>query len=384
MRYTEKTRFFKCALRTLIDLGGVMYKHELCLGPMSINDEDDNAYWQMITDINNIRGDKKRLNSAFAALCKSLGMKHSSVDNATRTPIGLMKNCGWIEAVWNKSLYGNKMKRFKITEYGRKVYTSINAMCDIRLPKFESYSSDVQAALIRLGTYSIFQRAGLDTLRVNDTISKDKELCSDILNGRALLFSPSATLRRKIVEDALGEHFGTGISMSAGTFLNKTQNNRKVSVVNNWELNISKSADFELLKESEDIEFLNKINELKHKGMKSSDIIVTLFEEYKTSKKEEFYSLISTLFKILGFNCSYSRPGDNGARWDAIIDDPQQSIPIEIKSPTEEEHISHPYAPRFLQGYHKTLRGDAAVLRTVSYFRMLHLFLPKDPYIALR
>ena len=53
-----------------------------------------------------------------------------------------------------------------------------------------------------------------------------------------------------------------------------------------------------------------------------------------------FYPLISTLFKIIGFDCSFSRPGDNGARWDAIIDDPRRSIPIEIKSPTEEQHIS--------------------------------------------
>jgi hypothetical protein len=50
--------------------------------------------------------------------------------------------------------------------------------------------------------------------------------------------------------------------------------------------------------------------------------------------------LIATLFKIVGFKCSFSRPGDNGARWDAIIDDEYRSIPIEIKSPTEEQHLS--------------------------------------------
>ncbi len=44
--------------------------------------------------------------------------------------------------------------------------------------------------------------------------------------------------------------------------------------------------------------------------------------------------------KIIDFNCEYSRPGDNGARWDAIIIDETRSIPIEIKSPTEEMHLS--------------------------------------------
>ena len=30
MSYNERVRFFKCALRSFIDLGGIMYKHELC------------------------------------------------------------------------------------------------------------------------------------------------------------------------------------------------------------------------------------------------------------------------------------------------------------------------------------------------------------------
>lgn len=58
------------------------------------------------------------------------------------------------------------------------------------------------------------------------------------------------------------------------------------------------------------------------------------YDEYITAMQTTFYPLIATLFKIMGFRCSFSRPGDNGARWDAIIDDERKSIPIEIKSPT--------------------------------------------------
>ena len=46
------------------------------------------------------------------------------------------------------------------------------------------------------------------------------------------------------------------------------------------------------------------------------------------------------LFRVMGLDCQASRPGDNGARWDAIIVDSEESIPIEIKSPTEEQHLS--------------------------------------------
>ena len=39
-------------------------------------------------------------------------------------------------------------------------------------------------------------------------------------------------------------------------------------------------------------------------------------------------------------DCHKSRDGVNGERWDAMIRDPERSIPIEIKSPTEEMHLS--------------------------------------------
>ena len=70
---------------------------------------------------------------------------------------------------------------------------------------------------------------------------------------------------------------------------------------------------------------------------KITNIIV---EEHIKDKKTEFYPLVETLFRIIGVDCHKSRDGVNGERWDAMIRDPERSIPIEIKSPTEEMHIS--------------------------------------------
>lgn len=128
MSYTEKVRFFKCALRTLIDLDGMMYKHELCLGPMSINDEDEDEYQNMLRFIRSIRGDKRRLVSAFSDLADSLGMKLDPVDNCTRLPIAFMKSCNWVESVTDRTLYGRSMSCLRITEHGREVYDAIKDM----------------------------------------------------------------------------------------------------------------------------------------------------------------------------------------------------------------------------------------------------------------
>ena len=62
-------------------------------------------------------------------------------------------------------------------------------------------------------------------------------------------------------------------------------------------------------------------------------------EKYKSSNKEIYYPLIGDIFSILGFDCRVSRNGTNYERYDAIIVS-DRSIPIEIKSPGEEQNIS--------------------------------------------
>lgn len=342
MRYSEKTRFFQCALRTLIDLGGIMYKHELCLGPMSIDDEDEDAYQGMLQRIRSIRGDKSRLTVAFEELASNLRMSPTSVDNLTRTPVGLMENCGWIERIQDKTLYGRSMTCFRITPHGHEVYRSSKNMLDLRLDQYETYNESKQDALIRLGTYSMLERAGYDLSAVQGIIQRDRNLCADVLKGRELLFSPCATLRRRRIEAALGIQFGVGsdVQCPPDTFRSMVAERDVHTATQIWNLNVSDVAAIELLTEPEDADFLNRVNQLKKSEKSSHNIVDALFEQYRYAKKETFYPLIATLFKIMGFRCSFSRPGDNGARWDAIIDDPQRSMPIEIKSPTEEPHLS--------------------------------------------
>ena len=82
------------------------------------------------------------------------------------------------------------------------------------------------------------------------------------------------------------------------------------------------------------------MNKLKLAGKKKREIIDRVFEECITDTQTRFYPFVATLFRVMGLDCTASRPGDNGARWDAIIVDDEESIPIEIKSPTEEQHLS--------------------------------------------
>lgn len=342
MSYDEKVRFFKCALRSFIDLGGVMYKHELCLGPMSVNDENEIEYQAMIKKISELRGNYQNLKTAFSDLADSLGMKTTPVDNCTRLPIAFMKSCNFVESYTTRELYNKSLSCLKITQHGIDTYNAIREIKDLRLDEFKSYGKDIQMALIRLGIYSMLERSGYDMTEVETIIQADKEKCSTILEGKELLFSPYQTIKRDLIEEALGIEMGKGeTSQNNITTFESTVNEREsLSIAQTWTLNVSEEAAMELLTEAEDIEFINEVNQLKLAGNSSKEIVDMIFKNNATATQTTFYPLISTLFKIMGFNCSFSRPGDNGARWDAIIDDVSRSIPIEIKSPTEEQHIS--------------------------------------------
>ena len=341
-KYEEKVRFFKCALRSLTDLGGIMYKHELCLGPMNVNDEDEYSYLEMIKYIRSLRGNCDRLKNAFINLANNLGMKPTPVDNCTRLPIAFMKSCNWVESVNDKSLYGKSMTCIKITQHGINTYEKIKDMYDLRLDKFMNLDKITQNSMIRFGTYSMLLRSGYDMSSVHETMDADRKQCENIIGNKDLLFSPSQTIRRKQVESALGISMGFGIksqniNIFDSTVVIQESLNNTTQIL---DLNITEDAATNLLTSYEDKEFLNHVNQIVSEGKSSKEIVTELFDFYINATQTTFYPLIATLFKVMGFNCSFSRAGDNGTRWDAIIDDPQRSIPIEIKSPTEEQHLS--------------------------------------------
>lgn len=338
VKYDEKVRFFKTALFSLEDLDEIMYKHELCLGPMSINDLDDEQYKQMITYLKGLRGSYSRYQAAYKELCDRLHVKADLPDNSTRLPIAFMKTCGWVVSERTKSLYPPKpLECFRLTEHGKEVADNLHNVKDLRLEEYYTYPVEIRKALIRLGVYSMLSRADYDISPVQDIIEQDTTMCADILQDKELLFSPYQTLRHSVVDEALGIECTTTDLRTHSTTLPDID--RPNAVVNNISLTIAANAVIHVV-DAEVEEFTRDVLALKIAGKRKSQIIEKIFDEKITALKETFYPFVAMLFRVMGLNCQASRSGDNGARWDAIIVDDHESIPIEIKSPTEEQHLS--------------------------------------------
>ena len=153
-KWTYNVRFFKAALFSLEDLDGIMYKHELCLGPMSINDLDYEQYKRMITYLKRLRGSYARYQAAYQELCDRLQVKSTLPDNSTRLPIAFMKTCSWIVSERTRSLYPPKsLECLRLTEHGKEVAASLHSVKDLRLDEYYTYPTETRKALIRLGVY---------------------------------------------------------------------------------------------------------------------------------------------------------------------------------------------------------------------------------------
>lgn len=315
-----------------------MYKHELCLGPMSIDDLDKSQYNRMITYLKKLRGSYGRYQDAYQALCDDLGVKPTLPDNSTRLPIAFMKTCGWVESQRTRKLYPPKsLECLCLTQHGADLADSLREVKDLRMDEYYSYPEHTRNSLIRLGVYSMLLRAGYDTSPVQETIRQDQVVCADVLNGKELLFSPYQTLHRSVVDEALGIHreiAGTQTHTDVLPDIKRTDAN-----VNNICLTISTNGAHS----TSDVEvnsFVQQVLDAKSVGERKKDIIDKIFDDSITDTQTKFYPFVAMLFRVMGLDCQASRPGDNGARWDAIIVDSEESIPIEIKSPTEEQHLS--------------------------------------------
>lgn len=345
--YDESVRFFSCVLLTMNEMDGCLCRDEMILGPMCVNDNDDSKFASMIRYLKSVRGNYNRLQKDLASLAKSLnsnkssGMSVTSVQNCTRFPISVLKYCDWVDSK-SLNLYGKSIKFMVLTKKGKNAVESLKSLCDIRLSDYEKSSNEQRKALIRLGTYAMLGRANFDLSDVRQSLNEDAETCKSILRGSDILFSPYQTLEYSTVNHALfdyeevvkGRENPKEVREISGRIIEE-------SVLRPSNISIDESVSIDRNRTTRNVNnYIDYVMQLHNAGSSVDVIIEKIVSDHIGDRKEEFYPFVETLFRIIGVDCHKSRDGVNGERWDAMIRDPERSIPIEIKSPTEEMHLS--------------------------------------------
>lgn len=354
VKYTEPVRFFRCLLRTMLRMDGRLCRDEMILGPMCADDRSEASFSAMLDRLRAIRGDAAALEAAFDTLCTDLNMKAVSVRNCTRFPIAALRGCGWAEECRDHTIYpGSSIKFFRLTDYGRKRAQELESVFDLRLQDWLAQPQARQDALIRQGFYQMMARAGFDTSAYAASAQADEDAahCQTLLHGGTLYFSPYQTVDSAQADAALTvqqaaaepeECFDLFALMDApaetAAVLPQQKRERRTEAL---PITVRFSETLHTVHwDAGAVSLAETISGLLADGLTPAETAAVLSERYAQANQTVFYPLVADLFQILGYPCTASRKGDNAERWDAIVTDPAESVPIEIKSPMEEEHLS--------------------------------------------
>ncbi len=360
---TEASRVFSAILRTAHRLDGYTCRDEIILGALNMNDVDDEAIDNIVNEIRRLRGSNARLQEAINTMSGRTGIQVNTLQNYTRFPLAVLTYCGWFDKERTSQFYpgSHNMVMLRMTPYGRERAEGLEQAIDIRLGQYESQEPERQTALIRVGFYTMLQRANFDITPAIAQIASDRERLHDaIVPERDVIFSPYQTVRPETADYALG------ITPEVQPVREKADE-YIVRRALDTQSNARQTTDIRLRPITTREAWLtmgnvigNNITHLIREGLSDNVIATHLFKHYGLATKEVFYPLVADLFTNIGFNCHASRAGINYERWDAIAVDERYSVPIEIKSPMEELFIS-------IKAVRQALENKVILLSRKSY-----------------
>lgn len=324
-----RLRPFLAILKCAQKLNGHISRDEIIYGPLSLKDDTDgaevDAVCQEILELRAIKGElAKRLIGKYEERAKETGRKFSKTtsENYTRFPIAAIQWVNW---------FVKKKNGFHLTDYGRKALESAESKSDIRFDDIKD-----EGLLVNISKYAFYKFLidyGYDLENYEKDYEQAKANLPSEITSKGTLFSPFST----VSNDKLSEIFNLNIPSE------KRQSSIQLESTDSHGDERQIVAPFRLIESSANQENLYSARLLDLiKKYSQSEVIKIIKEEVRSYRKEEFYPWIADVFEVLGINCNTPQHGVNSVRWDAILlnSDNSDSIPIELKSPTEELHLS--------------------------------------------
>lgn len=335
----QELRPFVTILRTMAALDTIICRDEMIIGPLCLkSDRSQENFSKMLEQLRTVRGKRKELAKQIAMVSAKRGIKKTTMENYTRFPIAALKWSGWTRNERRKDVYGISIPFLHLTEDGQKTLQLVQTAEDLREADLKNLKEETKAAIVKISFYKMLERSGFDLSPIKTALTKsEKEIPPTFKKSGILLFSPFQSLSPDYVESTLP--LKPSLQYSQEDFHGKLT---KILV---REKSVHYTAEIKLSPSSSEISHAEAaiIKSLRIEFGKTKDIqktITRIKNNLKTSNKETFYPLVADLFRALNYDCQYSRVGVNYQRWDAFIIDSTESIPIEIKSPGEEEFIS--------------------------------------------
>jgi hypothetical protein len=196
----NQLRYFHFMLFMMEQLGGLMFRDEIILSIHTLmNDRPLNEVLEsQVKLVETLRGSLSNVNEAMKDLTLSSGINTNTLMNYTRFPLGALQFTGWAKPVSNRDLYGQAIRCYQLTDYGRARLEVLRSLKDIRYNDIREYTHKEQAAFTLLSNYAFLKRAGfnIEDEEVKKVIIRSKELCKNLLDNlevfdtNTILYSP--------------------------------------------------------------------------------------------------------------------------------------------------------------------------------------------------
>ena len=315
-------------------LDGKICRDEILLGPMNLKDGySDTEINSKIDLIRELRKTKKinTLNEAIKDLADENNMQTNSVRNLTRFVISALEFTGWFEKK-NLKLYTKSTTFLVLTDKGKKIVEEIKESVVIKGSSLDIEKKETKL-LSELALLCMFKRANFD---VDQELKQFESLLNNIFNktGKTdVLFSPYQFFSKEELDSVFDMNI-----------VKKGTEHREVVVDTDFNIHSLKAEALieskkSALSKNEQISkmLLNRLDANKNVNIS----VVNFLKDMEKMKQSNFYPLVADLLGFI-FNRNAFAPsaGNNNMRYDVMIPDSQYSIPVEVKSPTEEEMLS--------------------------------------------
>lgn len=336
VKFQDINKPFVSILQFANELDGKINRDEILLGPMNIMDgKSDYEVNEKLSLIRSLRKSKdlNNLNNAISDLSDELCMQPNSVRNLTRFVISSIVYTGWFKKE-KINIYGKKTDFLLLTNKGKKVCEQIDNAINLygrNLP-----NDNIELKL--LSEFSMLTMLKYADFDVQEDLRKYSSFKSEILekyNKDEILFSPFQYFSSKEIAEVMPDKV-----------LQTTETNieSNISVVDIPQTNYYKSNKpiSHLKVEKKANRTVKKILDQYFKNEKNIDIGIDRFlSDVSAYKQNEFYPLVTDLLSFIFDKDAMTSPaGNNNMRYDVIIRDDKYSIPVEVKSPTEEIMLS--------------------------------------------
>lgn len=369
VRGTHVQRPFAFLLLTMLGCEDVITRDEMIVGPLSAqSDRNENAVADVAALIQTMRTEPEAIRTALVQVATQQQVQVNTLRNYTRWPIAVMRDLGWTQKGRLKFRQGTRsFEVHQLTERGKHIAEWVQGASDIRLDQIEvrseeegqsslfdqmgedhgeenKLSPEEMAAVSVHAHYRMLERAGFDLQSVEPMLGGHAEFLSQALaklelpSDRPLLFSPFQSLSisdiaRVFAPPEISAGMENVEGIQGGTVVGRDPRDH-----------LFVEPAFVIQRDKGENRGTDNLAEELHaiRGVSGSiDEAAMVFAKSRESDTQnEFYPLVSGLFRLLGFEADNSRAGVNYQRLDAWVYLEGDMTPVEIKSPREELFLS--------------------------------------------